>query len=167
MALPSTKGSGLHAQPAWDTWDSHAAGWNLCQFPCLQLSQTPAAASGSSQTKLLLTQGPPGPLPGPHPITLGPPTLPLSCFPELFCFQPGCSVHDGVGLDLAGVCGELRPPLALPSVPCLEGTLTIWSGSILSSKRLPGIPGPEGPFSSSLEPCVWCRVQLSSDGSRL
>lgn len=35
-----------------------------------------------------------------------------------------------------------------------------WPGSILSSKGLPGIPGPERPFCSSLEPCVWCRLQL-------
>lgn len=86
-----------------------------------------------------MTQGPPGSLPGSH---LGPSTLPLSCFPALFHFLPGRSAFDGVSSDTAGVCGELRPPLPLSSVPCLEGTLTIWPGSILSSKGLPGIPGP-------------------------
>lgn len=133
------KGVRQQAQPAWDTWGSHSAGWNLCQSLCLQPAkplQPGAHKQPQSCSGLRGLQG------LSRVLTLGPSTLPLSCFPALFHFLPGRSAFDGVSSDTAGVCGELRPPLPLSSVPCLEGTLTIWPGSILSSKGLPGIPGP-------------------------
>lgn len=49
-------------------------------------------------------------------------------FPSLL----GGSAHDGQ-FDSVGACGRDWPPLALPSVPCLDGSQTIWSCSSLSS----------------------------------